>query len=86
VPIAAFVASSAVQAGYNLSRGRVKATLVGVVGALDDAVAIWDALFPGKPVPPSLTASADLKREDRVATLEAFRNRMLPSTASTSRD
>ncbi len=65
VPIAAFVASSIVQFGYNLSRGRVKAALLNVAGALDDAEAIWDAVFPHRPVPPSVTEASQVQRASR---------------------
>lgn len=67
IPMVAFVASAGVQAGYNLSRGRVKAALLDVVGAFDDAEAIWNALFPGRPVPPAVTDAALARRESLTA-------------------
>lgn len=68
VPIAAFVASSAVQAAYSLSRGKVKDALLSVVGAMDDAEAIWHALFPTRPVPPAVTDAAMARRASLATT------------------
>ncbi len=63
VPAAAFVASSIAQVAYNISRGRVKAALMDAVAAMDDAAAVWKALFPNVPVPGEVLEAADAKRQ-----------------------
>lgn len=66
VPVAGLVASAGVQAAYSLARGRVKESMVQVLGTWDDAEAVWDALFPDKPTPPSIQAATRLKRAEAV--------------------
>jgi hypothetical protein len=63
VPTAAMLVSGLIQIGYSLSRGKVKAALLDTVAAMDDAAAVWTALFPGIPIPDEVLDASDAKRQ-----------------------